>query len=673
VLATKKAVLLGGGNAKPSLDLDFSKTPSISSSLTTSRTTTATVVDFEGLVRTAKINEVRFQGARRVENLLALNSVPSEDVSGAKYTSGWVGTSRSAQQIVWGAGADQQMGANAASSYSLAAGSKIVMSVLLSVTSGTKTVRFEGYAQTLGTDLKSPDITLTTTPQRFSYTFTFPTAGTCNLWFYIIQGTTPTAATINCNNFQLENVTVQANQNPSGYVSVGVLSAPYHGAGVDGVKYFATTNGNTVASNVVTEAVGVPVTGITILQEETRANLLKYSNDIKTGLVGVTTNQPGAWVLAGDATELTTNGTFATDATGWGSTNATLSVASGELVVTNTATNGYASQTLTGLTVGVTYFASVRCRIGTGTLAKMTLGTTAAGTEYYTNSINAGGAFTIFTAFVATTTTCYVSLVAVGTTGQTAIFDTVSLKRATAQLITTPVASPDGGVNAYGVKAEATDTIFKQTFTGTAASYTLSVYLKRKTGTGTVSISADGTNFTTCTINGTSWTCCTDTRTLTAASYNATLKIAVSGDEVYVWGFDEEAGTVQSSLIPTTTAAVTRTLDNASFTGAGLSWYNPTQGTFAITASGQAFKAPSDLGALALTYASQSKYVLGYNNLVKNGSTYLYTAATVANPTEYTSVSVPTTVNLRGAGLTNISKFTYYPKALKPSKMGALL
>jgi hypothetical protein len=40
---------------------------------------------------------------------------------------------------------------------------------------------------------------------------------------------------------------------------VGVLSAPYHGAAVDGVKYFATKNGNTVASNIVTEATGAAI------------------------------------------------------------------------------------------------------------------------------------------------------------------------------------------------------------------------------------------------------------------------------------------------------------------------------------------------------------------------------------------------------------------------------
>ena len=41
---------------------------------------------------------------------------------------------------------------------------------------------------------------------------------------------------------QLEDVTGQSIQTPSEYVSTNVLtSAPYHGAMVDGVKYFDTT------------------------------------------------------------------------------------------------------------------------------------------------------------------------------------------------------------------------------------------------------------------------------------------------------------------------------------------------------------------------------------------------------------------------------------------------
>jgi hypothetical protein len=144
-------------------------------------------------------------------------------------------------------------------------------------------------------------------------------------------------------------------------------------------------------------------------------------------------------------------------------------------------------------------------------------------------------------------------------------------------------------------------------------------------------------------------------------------------ETVILWGAQLVAASGQSSDIITGATAVTRTADVPSFTGSGLSWYNVQQGTFAITAAGTGFNAPYDLGALGLTYAAQTKYVLGYNNSAKIGSTYLYTAATVDNPTEYTGVAVPTTLYLSSAGVANISRFTYYPKALKPSKMAALL
>jgi hypothetical protein len=44
-------------------------------------------------------------------------------------------------------------------------------------------------------------------------------------------------------NIQVENVSGQADQTASEYVSVGVLSAPFHGAGVDGCKYFTHQQG----------------------------------------------------------------------------------------------------------------------------------------------------------------------------------------------------------------------------------------------------------------------------------------------------------------------------------------------------------------------------------------------------------------------------------------------
>lgn len=93
------------------------------------------------------------------------------------------------------------------------------------------------------------------------------------------------AGTITFTQLQLEDVTGQSNQNPGEYVSVGVLSAPYHGMNVDGVKGFATQNGNTVASNVVTEATGAAISASTLLgyrSEEARTNLILQSADLNT-------------------------------------------------------------------------------------------------------------------------------------------------------------------------------------------------------------------------------------------------------------------------------------------------------------------------------------------------------------------------------------------------------
>jgi hypothetical protein len=52
---------------------------------------------------------------------------------------------------------------------------------------------------------------------------------------------------------QLEDVTGQSVQTPSEYVSTGVLnSTPYHGANVDGVKYFDTDiNGIAIPENTL--------------------------------------------------------------------------------------------------------------------------------------------------------------------------------------------------------------------------------------------------------------------------------------------------------------------------------------------------------------------------------------------------------------------------------------
>jgi hypothetical protein len=125
-----------------------------------------------------------------------------------------------------------------------------------------------------------------TTDGRVTITLTCTGSGTFNVRIGLgVSGAYAVNRTLVISRPQIENVIGQTNQNPAEYVSVGVLSAPYHGAAVDGVKYFPTLNGNTVASNVVTEAQGAAISSSILggyLAEAAATNLCLQSEDFGT-------------------------------------------------------------------------------------------------------------------------------------------------------------------------------------------------------------------------------------------------------------------------------------------------------------------------------------------------------------------------------------------------------
>lgn len=102
---------------KLNIPLKTSLVPSIGDATPTfSRTTTGTVLDFEGVTWTAKINELRFPGLRRVENLLSETEELSTQTvtveAGSDYVlsflgSGSVTLSGAAIGVVYGMGADR--------------------------------------------------------------------------------------------------------------------------------------------------------------------------------------------------------------------------------------------------------------------------------------------------------------------------------------------------------------------------------------------------------------------------------------------------------------------------------------------------------------------------------------------------------------------------------------
>lgn len=139
---------------------------------------------------------------------------------------------------------------------------------------------------------------------------------------------------------------------------------------------------------------------------------------------------------------------------------------------------------------------------------------------------------------------------------------------------------PDGVSNsATTVTASAGNGTILQTVTSASATRTLSVWLKRRTGTGNVQLTLDG---------GTGWTTQSITSswaryTLTQAAVtnpNFGIRLVTSGDEVDFYGFQLESAAFASSHIPTTTVGVARTADSC-FRTLG-SEFSATAGTVAL-------------------------------------------------------------------------------------------
>ena len=383
----------------------------------------ATFTDFEGIIKTVKSNEARFEGARRVENGVTNSENLTADagwtITNATLVQG--ATDPNGGSTAWTMTANEIGGRFLRSTNIAKIGDILVSSIWIRRVSGTGVVSI--YSNTGG----FYTIPVTSSWQRVSYTFS-PATWT-NYYFGIRLATS--GDVVEVWHPQAEISTGQSNQNPSEYVSTNVLSSPFHGAGVDGVKYFKTLNGNTVSSNVVTEAVGTSIPDATLkgyLAEGSRTNSILYSKMFGNPL--------------------------------WVASNITL------------------------------------------------------------------GAST-----------------------------------------TDPSGSLSGGL----FTAVANDATISQSFTGTAANAVFSVYLKRQNGTGDVSISVDGTNFTSCVINSTTWTRCIDSRTLTVASHSATIKLTANGDSVYAWGAQVERSVAfASSYIVTTSATRTRAQDALSYSGSNV-------------------------------------------------------------------------------------------------------
>lgn len=147
---------------------------------------------------------------------------------------------------------------------------------------------------------------------------------------------------------------------------------------------------------------------------------------------------------------------------------------------------------------------------------------------------------------------------------RSAAFSNASWTKTNVSVTTDSTTDPTGGTLYDTLTSSATDGTVLQTVTGlvTSTQYCLSIDLMRVTGTGTVSITADGTNYTTVALTGT-MTRFSILVTTGSTSTTIGIKIATNGDAVAAGGAQLEAGAYPTTRLTTSASTVSRSSDTA--------------------------------------------------------------------------------------------------------------
>lgn len=141
-------------------------------------------------------------------------------------------------------------------------------------------------------------------------------------------------------------------------------------------------------------------------------------------------------------------------------------------------------------------------------------------------------------------------------------FDNAAWTKSSVTISANSVAAPLGtGTTADTLTASGSNGTCRAAVTTVAVSYTFSVWLKRKTGSGNVDLTMDGTTYVTKAVT-TDWQRFEVTQTGVAGTSNPGVRIVTSGDAVYAWGAQVEIGSAAKSYLVTTSAAVSAPRDD---------------------------------------------------------------------------------------------------------------
>lgn len=268
----------------------------------TNRTSTATVQDFESIVKNCKVGETRYLLGRRTWNRFTgdINSpngyygagsitIAQDDPNGGTSAIA-VNMPTSATGCYWN-----------------------ITNILYSVDAASLWIRADTPGEIKIFDGNgggySINLTVTTAWQRMCAVAVKTTSSPVQ--FAVYRAILAQLSKVYIWQPQLEDVTGQSNQSPAEWIS----GSTTYNAGAVGVKYSDTYNGNTVSSNVVTDAQGAPLpTKPTILVEPASTNYALNSNTpatqtivLSAGTYTISITGSGSFALTGGATGTVTS------------------------------------------------------------------------------------------------------------------------------------------------------------------------------------------------------------------------------------------------------------------------------------------------------------------------------------------------------------------------------